>query len=333
GRVTGLLTSDNHDRPAWTFGVDSNYAGGSEYALTTHRAEARYARPRVRGFQWSPMVSYMVQTTEDLRVLAPSAGLSASWSRNAGSLDFAATSGAALSRITSSGRDAFPSQDQVSYSAGVSIGHTGRLTERFDASASQNEMRTSSTVENEPGFGSVGSAGTEDSRQMRFTLSGRVSGVTTNVYSDWADRESNVSLPGKDFRTTMLMHSLQIVARKFAVIAGSGKTEVTTDVVETIDFLSFGFSASPLPFLSTTASYRKDRREVPYEPRIDGERLEAGASIRIGAIYVNPMAFWTTERVDEGQERESRGFTMSISRHFGGFFPIVSTPKRRGTIQ
>ncbi len=336
GRVTGLLTNEDHDRPAWSLVAESGYAGGAANALSTHRVEGHYAHPRIHGVQWSPTASYMVQNAEDLRTQAPSAGLSANWIRSTGAFDLSASSGAALMRISSSGASAtIPAQTRLSYSGGMTVGHSVSryLTERLDVAAARDQLRTSSAVGNEPGLGTVGSAGTENSRQARLALGARAAAITANIYSDWTTRQSSLALPGKRFSTTTLMHTLQVTSRRVSATAMSGDTDVTANVNEKIHFLSAGLSLAPLSFLSITTTYRKDRRMALFEPRIDGERFEAGGSFRIGAIYMNVLSFWMTERLDGGDERKNRGLTMSVSRYFGGFLPIVSAPKRRGTIR
>jgi hypothetical protein len=335
GRIASMLTSENGTDPSWTFLARSETTGGSGSSLNAHSIEARHLRPRWNGVQWSASAGYALQTAGDLRLHAPSASLGANWAGTAGAFGLSASGSAGVLSLTSSGGRPAPSGASASYSGGFTVSHAGggRLRESLEGSLSRNRLRTSFLIEGEPGFGAIGSAGTEDARQVRFTVAGRAAALDASAWSDWSERESNFPVGGARFETSTLTQTFQVSSRRLSVSATAGETEVATDRVQRIEFAGASVSARPFQPVSFTTTYRRDRRTARFEPRIDGERLEAGASIRLGAIWLNPLAFRMTEHYGGGDERSYEGFTISLSRQMGGYLPIVTAPRRRGTIR
>ena len=68
------------------------------------------------------------------------------------------------------------------------------------------------------------------------------------------------------------------------------------------------------------------------EPDAEGERSEAGLSVRLGSYTIEPQAF-LTRQTSNGPERSNRGFTIIVARSFGGLLPIVSGVQRRGVVR
>jgi hypothetical protein len=335
GRVSSMVTSENHDRPAWTFLGESEFASGEESDVSVNHVEARHLRPRRNGLQWSGSVSYAQQTSGDVRVNAPSASIGANWIGTVRTFHLRASGSGGVIELSSSGAGSVPTATSTSFSGGFSIAHDSgsRFRESLEGSVSRNQLRTTFLVDGQPGFGTIGSAGTEDSRQLRLAVSGRIASFHLDAFSDWNERESRISIEGDRFETSTLMQTVRLDWNRLSLSATAGDTEVRSGLPQTIDFVSGGLSLRPLSCLSLSTRYREDRRKALFEPYVAGERFEGGASIRIGAIWINPLAFRMTEAFADGEERTYSGFTVSLSRKTGGYLPIVTAPRRRGTIQ
>jgi hypothetical protein len=335
GRITSMVTSENHERPAWTFLGESEFTSGDVGDVSVHRVEARHLRPRRHGLQWSGSVSYATQTTGGVRVNAPSASIGANWTGTFRTFHLRASGSGGVIELNSSGAGAVPTATSHSFAGGFSVAHDSgrRFRESLEGSISRNQLRTTFLVDGQPGFGSIGSPGTEDARQLRFVVGGRIAGLHLDAFTDWDQREARISIDGDRFETSTLMQTIRLDWNRLSLSATAGDTEVSSGLQQKIDFASAGLSFRPLSSLSLSTRYREDRRKALFEPRVAGERLEGGASLRIGAIWINPLAFRMTEVFAGGEERTYSGFTVSLSRKVGGYLPIVTAPRRRGTIQ
>lgn len=333
-RLTSSATTDGGDAPSWSFFSESEYSDLSAESLMAHRLEARHLRPRRNGFQWSGTVSWTLQERGDLRLDAPAAAVALNWIGRTGPVDLSAIVSGGVTRLSASGAEA-PDATSVSWSGAIRADHASgeRLTESFEVSIAENRLRSSFLVDSQPGFGAIGAPGTEDLLDARLTVTRAITAGSLSVFTDWSRRESDLALGADSFETTSWLHTLFLSWRRLSLNATAGETEVISDARQTIDFASGGASFSPFPFLWLSGSYRQDLRSARFEPRIDGERIELGASVRFGEVWLNPLAFRTEERFEGGGHRIYSGFSISLSRSMGGYLPIVTAPRRKGTIQ
>ena len=68
-------------------------------------------------------------------------------------------------------------------------------------------------------------------------------------------------------------------------------------------------------------------------PLNDGDRIELGATLTLGRLYVEAEAFEFRERMPSMSERTTRGFTWSVSTQFDGWLPVFTGTRRSGMIR
>lgn len=177
-------------------------------------------------------------------------------------------------------------------------------------------------------------AGTEDVQAGRLTLRRRWDDIfLVSAYTDYSSRRSTMVFEGAGYQATNLANSIQLTTRTFGLLLNAGNASIQSTTAQHVRYFAGSVSWRPFRLLTLTAMARRDRRQTVYEPPLDGERIEAGGSLQIGAFYVVPEFFRSRERLRNEQQRRTSGFTLSVSRRFGGWLPIISAPERRGVVK
>lgn len=339
-RIQNRLFTAERGKTLWDFGWDAGYAGGANGGVQSHLLSARILREHKNGYayQWTPFVSLGLQIADAFTVTSPQAGINASWTARRRGFDLGLSGGASYLVLEKSGdASESTSESRLGYSAGFSAGHgsSSRWRKEIELSLARNRFRVAGeSVGDVPQFGTViAGTGTEDIDRARLTVGRRWNGASVQMYSDWSQRRAEGVFTSQPFTSTSLTQSLQVSMRHLSLLFSGGESVVETTMDQKVRHLSGSAAWRPFRFLSLNTLYRRDRRETVFEPRIDGERIEGGMSVRLGEIYLNPQAFVATERLASGEERVNRGFTVSVSRQFGGWLPIVTAPQRRGVIR
>ncbi len=338
-RIQNHLASVPRNGHVWDLSLESGYSGSDrDGVVQTHDLTGRYLHDPVAGWQIVPFAGYGVQLSDGTTVTTPRVGLSANWSATRRGVDLSANSAASGMLLQSIGKEASINQTQISWSLGGSAAQGSLESLRKDllVSVSRNQLRSAGeTFSQVPvlGFGLAG-AGTEDVQQARLTVQRRLQdSLLLTAYSDASSRRSSLSIASTGYTATSLTNTVQLTARNIGILLNEGSAMVRSTTTQRIRFLSGSAAWRPLPLVSMNVLYRKDRRQTMYEPDLDGQRLEVGATIRIGAFYLTPRIFRVRERLRSGDERASNGFTMSITRQFGGWLPVVSGYQRRGVVK
>ena len=58
-----------------------------------------------------------------------------------------------------------------------------------------------------------------------------------------------------------------------------------------------------------------------------------GGAWDIALVDIDIHAYNSVDSIESSPDREGRGFRWSVSRRFGGWLPIVTGTRRRGTIR
>jgi len=216
-------------------------------------------------------------------------------------------------------------------------GRSSGLRKELDFDMSRDELRlTSVPTLTLPDLGLPRDGlGTEDRYRSRLTLDHRWDSSHIGGWGEWTSTTSPASVVAAPFDTESLLGQLQFGTRGFAVAGTVGQTRVERFGLDEQDVSFAGASTSwtPRRYLKLRASYRSDTRKLVTAPDLDGERYEAGVTVRFGQLVLDGYAYETRERLDGGGERTNRGMTWSISTRFAGALPILTGTKRRGVVR
>ncbi len=341
-RLRNLLTRDIRRRD----GIDltstlTHTRAGAGPAFDSAQVGVVYRWLPSPGWQLSPFIDYARQSGADTTVDAPSAGLSATWNRQAGSLDALLTATAAWGRLErQTGDQGATDSSRVALTLGATLGlgRLERLRKELTVEASTSELRQDSDpLRDLPDLGLPQSIdGTFDAARARLALRHRWDSRAVNSWIEWSRREtSRESLEVRTFESEGLSGSLHFSGRRLTFQSNLGESRLrrSLDPEQRQRFVGASASWQPRRYIRLRASHRRNERQLQLIPDLEGDRSEVGATIRIGLFSFSGYAFESNERVEEGSERTNRGFLWSVSRGFAGWLPIVTGNGRRGTIR
>jgi hypothetical protein len=321
--------------------VEVSYSGGLVRAGGTtahsHALVSRYRWWAKRRWEVTPFVSYGFQSREGLTVQAPQIGVFSTWSGRSGPLDTLLTGGAGYTHFLRRMGAVSGADSALTVEATASLGHgqDGRLRTEIEASGGRNQLRlVGEAIPELPDLGlSLAGLGTEDSLRARLTLRRRWGSFHVSAYSEISRRGTSRSFTGRRFTFDQLTHTLQIMGRKFTLTGNLGRSRIDDADRQSIDNWSASASWRPFRSLSLSAWYRSDSRRLALAPDIDGERFDVRADLWLGAFLLSGQLFQTTQRTLEMPERTTKGFTVSLSRRFGGWLPFRTGPSPNGVIR
>lgn len=320
--------------------LDFRYEGGLTRgqgpAFQTHSLTARYQRRAGKGWTLSPFGGYGLQLGDARAVHSPQLGLATTWNGRLRSFDLTLTNGVSYVLLVRGGAGASGTDTTLGLDLAVAAGHgeeTG-LREEVELSWVRSRLRVAGEALPElPNLGvSLAGTGTEDALRGRVTLRRRVRGVSLYAFGDgtWREPSGTLTRVGQSLQT--LTTTLQITGSRVTLAGNLGESRVLDGGDQSARSRAASLSFRPLRLLSLTASYRADTRRQALAPDVDGERLEGGVDLRVGAFVVNAHAFRTAER-STAAERRNSGYTLSISRQLSGWLPIVTAPIGGGEIR
>jgi hypothetical protein len=297
-----------------------------------------------RRLQVAPFVRYVGQEIRDGSLRSPRLGVAViwNWTRPNFSSVFGFTSN--FGQINRSGN--IPGGDESSTSFTVTDtlvhGDPKRLRKELELSLSRNELNLTQEQPLDPsdplGLGfvrGVRGVGLQDSARLRTKLERQWGSRTSSLWFDWVRSESTGDLQPIPFTSESYTGNLQYSQRQFNLVASLGKTSLNREDADDqgVQFARLWASWQPWRYLRLNTFYRANRQSVRFAPRLDGETYEVRVDLAIGLLIFEARVFETTQEFAENLPRTNRGFNWSIRRRFRGWLPIVSAPKRRGTIR
>ncbi len=312
------------------------YEGGlgrdSSHTEQTHLVQSRYRFWPKPDLLVGPFVGWGVQLSDGRTTSLPQAGVSSTWSRRLGSLDFS-TNGT-VSGLWVSGNG--PASSALGLGLGATLGQgeeTG-LRRDLELAWARNRVRVAGdTVSNLPDLGvSLGGSSTEDLLTGRLTLRRRWRGLGLHSFTDGSRREGRLGAGAQPPLYDTLSETLQLTSSRLTLTGSLSGSRVRRPTEQSLSSWYASLTWRPLRSALLTGSYRRDRRELTLAPRLDGERWEAQADLRVGAFILRGLAFESHER-SEVVERTNRGLIVSLARNFAGWLPIVTGPPAGGSIQ
>jgi len=302
----------------------------------SHTVGIRYLWRRWSRWQINTFGDLSVQRGGTGSLLAPQVGASATWSDTLRGFDLAITGGGSYRLLDRQGTKGNDTALGLLLLANIARGEERTLRTELEVEVSRSELRRAGdTLDDLPDLGSsLNGVGTQDRYRARLSFSRRWRGIAAHAYTDWTRRSASDALLVDDFSATTLVHSLQLTARRLSLLATLGSTRVTagTSSDQSVRFQSLSASYRPWRPLSLRGSWRSDQRTVSLGPNLDGDRIEAGFDLRIGALTLSGSVFETDERFHGAANRNNQGFRWTVTRRIAGLLPIVSAPRRRGRI-
>lgn len=339
-RVRNRVTREVRERDL----VDGQYTTGfartgEDPATRSHDLTVTY-RWRVRnGLELAPFVQYGRQDADGLSVESPQAGLSASWSGQASSVD-AVVSGRAsygLLERQLDGRSRDETNLAFSFSGTLGHGDAERLRKELEVEVARDELRFSlqPLVEFPDLALPRRGVGTEDFGRGRLSLSHRAGRQTITAYGEWSRRDASGNPGTPDFALEALTGSFQVSGSWLGLQANVGETSVSQSESpdQTVDFWAATARTRLWRSLSLFASYRADTRHLPGIADLDGERYELGGTWQIGQIFLDARLFESSQMLLGGPGRTTQGFQWMVSRRFAGWLPFATGTQRRGVIR
>ena len=314
---------------------DGGLSRGEQADFQTHTGLVRLQLQPTPAWTFTPYGGYGVQIANGVRLLAPQAGLSASWAMAKGALDVVFNEGVGIAWLQP---ERGPQDTSLSLSLGATVGQGDEqgLRKEIEASWARNRLRRAGEpVEGLPDLGvGLAGVGTEDVLRGRLTLRRRI-GTSISLYG--YGEASRRELAGADGiagpRVDTLTGTLQLAGHRASVSGNVGTSRVGAPSTQEVQFWAATLTLRPLRRLSLSAAYRADHRDLVFAPHLDAERIEASADFAVGAFVLTGRGFQTTETPGDGPERRNRGLVVSLSRRFGGWLPIVTGLPDGGVIR
>lgn len=287
----------------------------------------------------APFGSYVAQSANGREVRSPRAGISTTWRKPSRTMDTMLSGRASYGSIDYEGSPGATDQSQFAWGLNGSLAHgrSSDLRKELEFDVTHDELRlTSVPTLTLPDLGlPQDGLGTENRYRSRLTLDHRWDASFIGGWAEWTNSQSSGSVVAAPFETESLMGQFQFGTHGLGLSSTIGETRVERLGVDEQDVSFAGASAwwKPRRHLTLRASYRRDLRELATTPDIDGERYEAGVTLRFGQLALDALVYENNERFDGGSERTNRGMTWSVSTRFAGALPILTGTKRRGVIR
>ncbi|MEE8412566.1 MAG: hypothetical protein V3S47_08675 [Acidobacteriota bacterium] len=307
--------------------------------IESHGFSMFYRRRLSAGVEIAPFGSYVTQSSGGREVKSPRAGISATWQKPFRTLDAMFSARASYGRVDYEGSpdDVDESQFAWGFNCSLAHGRSSGLRKELEFDVTRDELRlTSVPTLTLPDLGLPRDGlGTEDRYRGRFTIDHRWNASHVGGWGEWTSSKSSGAGVAAPFETQSLMGQLQFGTHGIGLSGTVGETNVERLGVDeqNVSFIGASASWTPRRYLTLKMSYRNDTRELATTPDIDGERYEAGVTLRFGQLILDGFAYETSERLDGGSERTHRGVTWSVSTRFAGLLPILTGTKRRGVIR
>jgi len=317
------------------FGVTSADASSS---VENYDVSVLYRWRLAQAWEITPSTRYAMSTSDSITRRAPRVGVTTSWFRRAGSLETNLTANAGYGTVEQEDSTGTESQSDASYFVSGSLAHgpgTG-MRKTLDVSAGHNQLRVDQVPILElPDLGiSGGGLGTDDNRRARLSLSRQWDSQHAGGWIEWSENLANGSLFGASDRES-LTASGQYGNHIYGVTGNLGQVRVTSSGGETQESRNAAANGfwRPKRYLTLRAGYRATFRNLDLSPGIDGERIEAALTIRIGLFDAEAIFFESREELIGGEVLKRTGFNWSIRRRLAGRLPVITGARRRGMIR
>jgi hypothetical protein len=316
---------------------------GDSVRSTTQDPALRYGlRGSYRWFpkpqlQIAPFLGYVAQESDTIAFRSPRIGLSVLWNERGPKLRSAFGFFTNTGQVKTSGTTESRNQRQTSFglTETLTYGNPRRLLAELELGLSRNELdlRRRPLADENPDL--IRGLDRDDTARVRAKLR-RISGPRNlNFWLDWEHLDSSGELQPIPYVSDTFSANLQYTDRKFNAIATVGDTRV--DRVEAdnqeLRFGTVSVSWRLLYYLRLDAFYRINRQDLILAPSLDTQSVEMRAHVELGLLIFEARVFLATEEFVDSPDRTNRGFNWSVRRRFAGWLPIVSAPKRRGTIK
>jgi hypothetical protein len=286
----------------------------------------------------APFTQYAARSSGDLTLRSPRVGATTSWFRRAGALSGNIVVGAGYGRVEQDDSTETMEQSDASYSFSGLLAHgqgTG-LWKELEVSAGRNELRmTRDPVFELPDLGlGEGGLGTSDYQRARLSVRRQWDSQHAGGWAEWSSHRSNGSLLSagdRDALTATAQYGNHVYG--FAGNLGQVRATSSSGTSQESRFAAARGFWRPRPYLRLWSSYRVNFRNVQRSSDIDGDRVEAGLTIRIGLFEAEAVFFESEEELVGGEVKTKRGFHWSLKRRFAGGLPILTGTKRRGVIR
>jgi hypothetical protein len=293
-----------------------------------------YPKPHL---QVAPFLGYVAQDSDTISFRSPRIGLSVIWNRQGPKLRsvLGFTSNTGQVRTSGTTEDSDQRQTSFALTETLTYGNPRRLLAELELGLSHNELdlRRRPLFDDESDL--IRAFERDDTARVRTKLRRIWGPRNLNFWLDWEHMDSSGELQPIPFVSDTFSANLQYTDRKISAIATVGDTSI--DRLEgnnqELRFGTASISWRPLYFLRLDAYYRANRQSLILAPSLDTQSVEMRLHVEMGLLIFEARVFEATEEFVDSPSRTNRGFNWSVRRRFGGWLPIVSAPKRRGTIR
>jgi hypothetical protein len=286
----------------------------------------------------APFTQYAVRSSGPLTLSAPRVGATTSWNRRAGALTTQIVASGGYGKLKQDDSTETTEQSDTSYSFSSFLAHgqgTG-LWKELEVSAGRNELRfTRDPIFELPDLGLEGGGlGTSDYQRARLSVRRQWDSQHAGGWVEWSSNRFNGSMLNAGDRES-LTATAQYGNHVYGFAGNLGQVRATSSSGSSHEsrFAAARGFWRPRPFLRLWGSYRASLRNVELSSDIDGDRVEAGLTFRMGLFEAEAFFFESKEELVGGELRTKRGFHWSVKRRFAGGLPIVTGTKRRGVIR
>ncbi len=308
--------------------------GGS--AAHTQTLLGRYSMATKNRFTLAPFAGLGVQNGDNISMWAPQLGAGVSWTNREGPLRLLVSGFASWLSLRMNTNDSSTTASSLSSGGGAAVSHSSSrgVNSQLDASFARNALRSAGeTLVIGSDLIPAGGTGTENRMSGRVTIGRRFRPLSVNAYADAIRQEATRDAINTRSSVDSLTYTLQLSTSRAGASVSAGRATVEQNIKQELQYISGAATWRIARFLSLNVLHRNETRHLIGEPQIDGRRSEASVQLRIGAFNIEPRGFIATQSLRGGQPRTNRGFTVFISRDFGGLLPIVTSIQRRGVVR
>jgi len=338
-RLSQQSIFDINERHQLNFNFGAGYQPADQGATRAWQAGAFYLWRVSPDLQLGPYFQY-ADASGQARASQVTTGLSLSDRAKTSRWDFSYSTRVGLGMQKQRQATLKTSEDRLAYSiqANAGRGAENRARLDFDLSAGRSQVdleRREFDVE-----GTVlafpNAIGRDDfvrgtARLYRQRGAGRI-GFSTEV--DY--RRTTPAQFGDRVDSQTVLGTVDFGLGTFSALLSAGSAaqrKVETDSRTEVRFASARASVRFRRYLSLTTSYRYDEREVAPSVSLTSGRLETDLTVVFGEWSLSARAWDNRDELTGGNQRELRGFELSLARSVAGWLPIVTGGERRGSIR
>lgn len=317
-----------------------NAASADRGYIWIHNLSGSYIWVLSGGWSLSSTVGLAAQQRTNSDSLTPFGSTTVNNNWRLGKFALGLSAGVNLSQSRQKYREGDATQNAFGVSTQLSLAH-GRpegLQKQLELLYSQNELRSAADEDLDlPDLGvSITGIAATDLAEARLSLRRQWRGAQFQARIETRQRtraDDRIDLESFTLTQSTASASLGRGSLSFGLSASQSEVELDQRLASSARSANANFGWRVQRDLRVHGGASIFDQQDPLFPDVRSERFDFGATYHVGLLDLSARFVQTTVLPVDGSERRNRLLIWTISRTFGGWLPVVSAPKRKGTIR